>query len=115
MPDPIWLDTNTLIFALKGGAAINRQLSEYRRAGRQLLVAPKARDEVLNGNVLTEDPTAACWTKRPYPLKAALTEAGMKKIGVELDLEGGKLRQPERIAYYGIEAWIAFKKHWRRA
>src|SRR5258708_26859458 len=32
MPDPIWLDTNTLIFALKGDAAINRQLSGYRTA-----------------------------------------------------------------------------------
>jgi hypothetical protein len=102
MPDPIWLDTNTLIFALKGDAAINRQLSEYRRAGRQLLVAPKVRDEILNGNVLTEDPTVACWTKRPYPEKAALTATGMRKIGVELDLAGGQIPQPQRIAYYGI-------------
>src|SRR6266436_3441603 len=102
MPDPIWLDTNTLIFALKGDAAINRQLSEYRTAGRQLLVAPKVRDEILNGNVLTEDPTVASWTKRPYPEKAALTATGMRKIGVELDLAGSKIPQPQRIDYYGI-------------
>ncbi len=100
MPDPIWLDTNTLLLALKGNAAINRQLSTYRQAGRQLLVVPKVRDEILNGNVLTENPEKACWMQRPYPQKAALTERAMQKIGVTLDLTGPKGPSAERLAYF---------------
>src|SRR5262245_501400 len=78
MPDPIWLDTNTLIFALKGDPEINKQLSSYRQLGRQLLVTPKVRDEILNGNVLTENEAKGpVWKQRPFPEKAALTEQGM--------------------------------------
>ena len=36
MPDPLYLDTCALDAALKGDAAINKQLSEARQAGRRL-------------------------------------------------------------------------------
>ena len=38
--DPIWLDTNVVQRALDGDPAVNRQLADYRNAGRQLLVPP---------------------------------------------------------------------------
>ena len=45
MPDPIWLDTNVVIKALNGDPGVNRQLSSFRTAGRQLLITPKVMGE----------------------------------------------------------------------
>jgi hypothetical protein len=83
MGDPIWLDNNVLDKALKGDAAINQQLTGYRKAGRPLLVVPAVADEFLNGNVVTG-------TAAPAPEFRKAMQQGMAKIGVQVDTLAGR-------------------------
>jgi hypothetical protein len=85
MPDPIWLDTNALDNALKGNAAINKQLSEYRRAGRKLLVTQQVETELLFGNFYTLKKGKKFLDQVPKPEFREKMRTGMQKIGVTID------------------------------
>src|SRR4051812_10573630 len=84
MGDPVWLDNNVLDNALKGDAAINKQLANYRKAGRPLLVVPAVSDELLNGNVVKG-------TAGPLPEFRKAMQQGMTKLGVQVDTMARKL------------------------
>jgi len=57
MPDPIWVDTNSLLDIIRGDKILEAELVGIRdREGRELLITPKTWDELRNGNVLTQDP-----------------------------------------------------------
>ncbi len=103
MGDPIWLDTNTLDFALKGHAAVNKQLDAYRKAGRKLLVPPKVADEALNGNVLTMKKGQPVWTQVPSPALKAAKQKGMEKLGIEIDMRSSEIPRTRRVAYSEIK------------
>jgi hypothetical protein len=99
MGEPIWLDTNTLHFALKGDAAVNDQLASYRNAGRRLLVPPAVANELLNGNVLTMSGNRPVWEQVPTPQSRAATEMGMRRLGVEVDWDSARIPRGQRIDY----------------
>ncbi len=84
MGDPIWLDNNVLDKALKGDAAINQQLANYRKAGRPILAVPAVADELLNGNVVKG-------TAAPTPESRQAMQQGMTKLGVQVDTQANKL------------------------
>ncbi len=84
MGDPVWLDNNVLDNALKGDAAINKQLANYRKAGRPLLVVPAVADELMNGNVVKG-------TAGPLPEFRKAMQQGMTKLGVQVDTMASKL------------------------
>ena len=90
MGDPVWLDNNVLDNALKGDAAINQQLVNYRKAGRPLLVVPAVAEELLNGNVVTG-------TSAPSPEFRKAMQQGMIKLGVKVDPLAGKLPPGTRL------------------
>jgi hypothetical protein len=106
MPDPIWLDTNALQYALNGNAAINKQLSEYRRAGRQLLVTQQVEIEILYGNfyTLSFNPKKTFFAQVPPPDLRERKRTGMQRIGVEIDT---KWRQVPTSDY---ESWVSMEK-----
>lgn len=85
MGDPIWLDNNTVDLALKGDPSINEQLSNYRRAGRKLLMPPAAAQELLDGNVFTMErgnrKHKPVWEKAPTARSRAAMKMGMKQAG----------------------------------
>lgn len=84
MPDPVWLDTSVVHNALKGDAAINQQLTNYRKANRPLLVVPAVADELLNGNVVKGTPA-------PAPQFRQATQQGMARLGIKIDPQASKL------------------------
>ena len=78
MGDPVWLDTGVLDNALKGDAAINRQLAGYRGAGRPLLVVPAVVDGLPNGNAVKR-------TSAPVQQFRQWVQHGMARLGVQID------------------------------
>ncbi len=90
MPDPIWLDSSTLIDALKGDPALNDQLSQYRRSGRQLLVTEWVEKETLYGNPLTQKPNKDVVKQVPDDKTRDQMKRGMEKIGVSIDRDASK-------------------------
>jgi len=102
MPDPIWLDTNTLSFALKGDPGINLQLSKLRQGGRQLLVTQQVEIEILFGNIFTLKQNKAFLAQTPPPEFREYVRKGMKKVGVTIDtrwqeIPTAKLKEYEKI------------------
>lgn len=56
MPDPIWVDSCTLIFISKGDFALELELQGLRADGHDLLIVPAVRHELFQGNPLTASP-----------------------------------------------------------
>jgi hypothetical protein len=101
MPDPVWLDTCALDNALKGNAAINRQLSEYRRAGRRLLIIQQSEIEMLYGNIYTLKKGKDYLKQVPSPEFREKMRTGLKKIGVEIDTKWREIPTPE------LDSWVS--------
>jgi len=88
MGDPIWLDTNVVQFALQGDPAVNEQLASYRRQGRQLLIPPGVKDEVL------------LYQKEPDRTRMV---NGMKALRIEVDTSHLRLDYNKRYAYWDMK------------
>ena len=101
MPDPVWLDTCALDNALKGNAAINRQLSEYRRAGRRLLIIQQSEIEMLYGNIYTLKKGKDYLKQVPSPEFREKMRTGLKKIGVEIDTKWRQIPASE------VDSWVS--------
>jgi hypothetical protein len=106
MPDPVWLDTSTLIDALMGDPKLNDQLSQYRRSGRQLLVTERVETEILDGNALTQKSNKDVVKQVPDSKTREQVKKGMDKIGVEVDREASKIPPATR------ENYKKSIKHW---
>ncbi len=106
VPDPLYLDTCALDAALKGDAAINKQLSEARQAGRRLLVIQQVEIETLYGNIhtLKNSPKKTYVDQVPPPDLREKKRTGMRKIGVEIDTKWREVPAPE------YESWISIGK-----
>jgi hypothetical protein len=106
MPDPLYLDTCALDAALKGDAAINKQLSEARQAGRRLLVIQQVEIETLYGNIhtLKNSPKKTFFDQVPPPDLREKKRTGMQKIGVEIDTKWREVPAPE------YESWLSIGK-----
>ena len=94
MPDPIWLDSNTMIRLSKGDKALEAELVQMRGEGRQLLIPPKVNDEILNGNVLTAKKGK---TNMPSPVDRGNIEALKGRLKIKVDMEGKTVGQKQRI------------------
>src|ERR1700722_15214458 len=103
MPDPLYLDTCALDAALKGDAAINKQLSEARQAGRRLLVIQQVEIETLYGNIhtLKNSPKKTFFDQVPPPDLREKKRTGMQRIGVEIDTKWREIPNSE------YESWIS--------
>lgn len=101
MPDPVWLDTCAVDNALKGNAAINKQLSEYRRAGRRLLVIQQTEIEMLYGNIYTLKKGKDFLKQVPSPEFREKMRTGLQKIGVEIDTKWREVPASE------YENWVS--------
>lgn len=106
MPDPLYLDTCALDAALKGNAAINKQLSQARQAGRRLLIIQQVEIEILYGNIhtLKNSPKKTFLDQVPPPDLREKTRTGIKKIGVEIDTRWREIPASE------YENWISIGK-----
>jgi hypothetical protein len=104
MPDPIWLDSNIVIRALNGDPAINRQLSAFRKAGRQLLIPPTVARETLYGNVLTMKANKPVSAQSVSPELQAARRIGMDKLAIKVDMEAAKVPRSRLNGYYDIPA-----------
>jgi hypothetical protein len=104
MGDPIWLDTNTVQYAINGDAAINQQLATYRKADRPLLVPPAVANELLNGNVLTMKGSKAVWQQVPSPQLKTAMQTSMNKLGIQVDWSSNQVPMERRVEYYGIKS-----------
>jgi len=97
--DPIWLDTNVVQRALDGDPAVNRQLADYRNAGRQLLVPLAVNNELLNGNVLTMKNDRPVSQQVPSVDLRNRMQTGMNRLGIGVDWSSTRVPQKQRVAY----------------
>ena len=104
MPDPLYLDSCALDAALKGDAAINKQLSEARQAGRRLLIIQQVEIETLYGNIHTLKKGKLFLDQVPPPDLREKKRTGMQKIGVEIDTKWREIPASE------YENWISIGK-----
>lgn len=102
MPDPIWLDTNVVARAANGDAGIESLLKLYRADGHELLLAPKANDELLYGNPLTitgKNAARPVTEMQPSPATRANIELTKARLGIKVDLRAGELSPSKRVGY----------------
>src|SRR5579863_1721988 len=110
MGDPVYLDSNVVIRALLGDPSINDQLTELRKAGRQLLITQSVENELLYGKpkatpannytvkIQTTDPNDYI-SKIRWPDKQAPMKMGMSKLGIGVDIQSNAI-PPAKLAQY---------------
>jgi hypothetical protein len=103
MGDPVWLDTNTVQFALNGDAAVNKQLATHRASGRQLLIPESAANELLSGNRHTMNPKRPFTQQMPSRQMRTAMETGMHKLGIEIDTRAKSFPQLKLFEYSNIQ------------
>ena len=92
MPDPIWVDTNSLLDIIRGDKILEAELVGIRdREGRKLLITPKTWDELRNGNVLTQDPQIPQDSQIPNDSARNRVQGLKDRLKFDVDMEGKKL------------------------
>ena len=92
MPDPIWVDTNSLVDIIRGDKILEAELVGIRdREGRELLITPKTWDELRNGNVLTQDPQIPQDSQIPNDSARNRVQGLKDRLKFDVDMEGKKL------------------------
>jgi hypothetical protein len=99
MPDPIWLDTNVVLRAIKGDLKMQGELKAFRDAGRELLIVPAVKSEVLNGNPLTMKSNKPVWEQTPNPGTKVAFATAMQKMGIKVDYDSRKIPRGTRVDY----------------
>lgn len=97
MGDPVWIDANVMAHVANGDAAWEAYLIQLRRSGRQLLMPPAANNEYLNGNPLTMKGNKPVHQQAPSASTRVRLEQLQRQLGVQVDMQGSKLSQAQRI------------------
>jgi hypothetical protein len=98
MPDPIWLDTNIVARVANGDQALEAVLQLHRADGHELLLVPKANDELLYGNPLTMDGRPVT-EQQPYPARRVQIELTKARLGITVDMRAAELPSKTRVGY----------------
>src|SRR5262249_48756731 len=78
MADPLWVDSSTLIDIADGDNALEGELTVKAKAGAELLMVPKVREEFLSGMNPLKGAVAGNTPERAKARQDLLTRLGVK-------------------------------------
>ncbi len=95
--DPIWVDTCTLVLIGDGDFALELELKNLRSTGRDLLIVPAVRHELLHGNPLTTSPKRPVWEQAPSATERERRVRMLNRLGVKLDVATNRVPPKIRV------------------